>query len=84
MFIGLLTRACEKTCETLSRPRHPFADADPRRRFLSAVGALTETSLRPLTSLCVVSGHRRVGSMPPDQLPGHPPYDACRGSNPKT
>lgn len=26
---------------TLSRYRHPFADADPRRRFLSAVGALT-------------------------------------------
>jgi hypothetical protein len=61
----LLTRACEKTCVTLSRYRHPFADADPRRRFLSAVGALTDTSLRPLTSFTLARCRLRT---PPSRL----------------
>jgi hypothetical protein len=49
----------------LAHHRHPFADADPRRRFLSAVGALTETSLRPLTSLTLSRCHLRT---PPSRL----------------
>jgi hypothetical protein len=44
------------------------ADADPRRRFSPAVGALpayAPTSDAP----CVASRHRRVRSIRPDQLP---------------
>ena len=52
----------------LSRHRHPFADADPRRRFLSAVRALTETTLRPLTSLASRLRARCRFRTPPSRL----------------
>jgi hypothetical protein len=61
----LLTRACEKTCVTLSRHRHPFADADPLRRFSSAVGALTAYDAPTSDVRCAFARRLRT---PPSRL----------------